>query len=420
MMDSKTFPFRLTAKDVKYELVNLKQLVFEVTDACNLRCQYCVFGEMYSGFDLRKSQFLPFKEARSVIDYLAELWNNNPNAASQSPLGVSFYGGEPLMNVTLIQQVVGYIRSLRIPKEISFSLTSNCVLLDRYMDFLVENDFFLLVSLDGDRQSDAYRVFHDGSPSFDRVFSNIKQLQSRYPDYFARNVQFNAVLHNRNDVPGILSFFKREFEKVPVVSELSTVGIREDQKAAFKKAFKSVQEDIDNAGNQEELRKEMKYDVPDTSELMYFFSTALGNVFDSYSDLLSPETDTPRMPTGTCVPFSRKLFVKVDGKILPCERIPHQFSAGTVEGERVNLDLQAVADQFNTYLDRIKPSCRECASMNHCKKCIYTIDGIETEKCDCDSFMDQSRAKWLEDYYKGYLFRHPTLYREFMEDVMTN
>ena len=217
-----------------------------------------------------------------------------------------------------------------------------------------------------------------------------------------------------------MAFFKREFEKVPVVSELSTAGIREDQKSAFKKTFKSVQEDIDKAENQEELMKEMKYDVPDTSELMYFFSTALGNVFDSYSDLLAPEIDTPRMPTGTCLPFSRKLFVKVDGKILPCERIPHRFSFGEAKDGKVNLDLQMVADQFNSYLDRIKPSCRVCASMNHCKRCLYSIDGIETDNCDCASFMDQSRANRQEEYYKNYLFRHPTLYREFMKDVMTD
>ena len=212
-MGSKPFPFRLTTTDVKYELVNLKQLVFEVTDACNLRCRYCVFGEMYSEFDQRKCQNLSFGDAKVVIDYLAGLWINNPSAAPQSSLEVSFYGGEPLMNVPLIQKIINYIRTLQIPKKIRYSLTSNCVLLNRYMDFLAENDFFLLISLDGDCQSDAYRVFHDGSSSFDRVFSNIKLLQSRYPDYFAKNVQFNAVLHNKNDVPGLWLFSKENSKK---------------------------------------------------------------------------------------------------------------------------------------------------------------------------------------------------------------
>ena len=38
----------ITADMVKEELANLKQLVFEVTDACNLRCKYCGYGELYS------------------------------------------------------------------------------------------------------------------------------------------------------------------------------------------------------------------------------------------------------------------------------------------------------------------------------------------------------------------------------------
>jgi len=39
------------AKDIRYNLINLKQLVFEVTDACNLRCKYCGYAEFYGGGD---------------------------------------------------------------------------------------------------------------------------------------------------------------------------------------------------------------------------------------------------------------------------------------------------------------------------------------------------------------------------------
>jgi predicted nucleic-acid-binding Zn-ribbon protein len=36
-----------------FALANLSQLVFEVTDACNLKCKYCGYGEFYNDYDSR-------------------------------------------------------------------------------------------------------------------------------------------------------------------------------------------------------------------------------------------------------------------------------------------------------------------------------------------------------------------------------
>lgn len=414
-MKSDCYSSRLTPEDIKYELINLKQLVFEVTDVCNLACKYCVFGEIYSGFDLRKSLYLPFAEAKAIIDYLADLWNHNASAAAKSPLFVSFYGGEPLANIALIKQIVDYVGALTVPKRIIFSITSNCVLLDRHMDYLVENNFHLLCSLDGDRASDTYRTFHDGRPSFDIVFNNLKLLQTTFPEYFKRNVQFNAVLHNLNSVSGVLRFFKTTFDKIPNISELNPYWIQKDQKRAFYKAFRSVQNDIDDSLSGEEILRTMGFDAPDAEALRNYFSTSLGNVFESYSELLEPDKETPGLPLGTCIPFARKLFLKADGKILQCERIPHVFSVGVVHDGVVDLDFQTVADRFNALLDKMDTTCSECLVKNRCQRCFYTIDSIETEHFVCDSFTDQSLQKMKESYYKEYLFHHPTLYREFLE-----
>jgi uncharacterized protein len=46
-----------------YQLANLKQLTFEVTDACNLRYRYYAYGEFYNDYDSRKGSTLNFIEA---------------------------------------------------------------------------------------------------------------------------------------------------------------------------------------------------------------------------------------------------------------------------------------------------------------------------------------------------------------------
>lgn len=85
-------------------------------------------------------------------------------------------------------------------------MTTNAVLLEQYMDFLVKNNFEILISLDGNKYNDSYRVFKNGNSSFDTVISNIDKLYSSYPAYFIQNVKFNSVLHNRNSVKDANTF----------------------------------------------------------------------------------------------------------------------------------------------------------------------------------------------------------------------
>ena len=142
------------------------------------------------------------------------------------------------MNMPFIEEAVKYIEDLGLSRKVFYSMTTNAMLLDRYMDYLVENDFHLLISLDGDKEGHGYRVDKSGNNSFDRVIRNVKQLQNRYPDYFRSNVNFNAVLHNRNSVQSIYRFIKSQFDKTPSISELNNSGIRPD--AGIRASSKSI------------------------------------------------------------------------------------------------------------------------------------------------------------------------------------
>lgn len=191
-------------------LANLPQLVFEVTDACNLKCKYCAYGEFYGDFDKREDKMLPVSKAIQLIDYLNQYWNSDQNTSAKSFMYVSFYGGEPLMNFSFIKEIVKYVETrLDCPRRIFlFSMTTNAILLHKYMDFLVEHDFRVLVSLDGNKKNDSYRVDHKGNGSFDRVVRNVDLLREKYPEFFEKNVNFNSVFHNRSTIEEVYSFFK--------------------------------------------------------------------------------------------------------------------------------------------------------------------------------------------------------------------
>ena len=46
-------------KDVENNLSELRNIVFEVTDACNLRCKYCGYSDLYEGYDKRENLNFP-------------------------------------------------------------------------------------------------------------------------------------------------------------------------------------------------------------------------------------------------------------------------------------------------------------------------------------------------------------------------
>ena len=168
----------LNGTDVKCQLANLKQITFEVTDACNLKCAYCGYGKFYNDYDQRENKMFPVEKAYRLLDYLNEFWNSNMNISSFRDVVISFYGGEPLLNMSLIQEIVKYVAKLKCPsRAFSFSMTTNAILLDKYMDFLANHKFRLLISLDGSAWNTAYRVDKAGSPAYERIVANVNLLR---------------------------------------------------------------------------------------------------------------------------------------------------------------------------------------------------------------------------------------------------
>jgi hypothetical protein len=76
------------------------------------------------------------------------------------------------MAFRLMQQIVDHLEHRFPPDTLIYSMTTNGALLDRYAEFLVEKKFELLISLDGNRENSAYRVFKNGKPTFDTAMAS--------------------------------------------------------------------------------------------------------------------------------------------------------------------------------------------------------------------------------------------------------
>lgn len=405
--------------DVKSALVNLKQVTFEVTDSCNLRCKYCGYGDLYFGYDKREAKYLEFGKVKMILDHLCAIWTDNPSNHAMPLTYISFYGGEPLMNMKVIRQTVDYIGKLDIRRKFVFSMTTNAVLLDRYMDYLAEHDFSLLISLDGDREAHSYRVTHNGQNSFDHVFRNIRRLQAEYPDYFRERVNFNAVLHNRSSVEGVNTFIKTEFGKLPTIGELNNSGIKPEKIKEFEATYRNKAESITSSEHYHEMVEEMFMRNPQTNDLLIYLHRYSDNVFRNYNELFVDTDKLSYVPTGTCIPFSKKMFVTVNGKILQCERIDHHFSVGQITDEGVRLDMKEIADRFNDYIGRLKKQCEVCCRAKSCIQCIYYVEEIaDSSSPVCKGYMDKEDFDNYSSYCLSHLKERPHLYKKLMTEVI--
>lgn len=409
----------ITSEYLKYCLINLKQLVFEVTDSCNLRCKYCAYANLYDGYDKRENLQFPYHKAKQIIDYLFNLWKENECVGNNTPITIGFYGGEPLLNISFIKQVIHYTKTLPpTGKKFFYNMTSNALLLDKYMDFLVENEIRLLISLDGDKEGHSYRIDATGKNSFDRVFTNTQLLKHKYPKYFESFVSFNSVLHNRNNVEEIYNFIKETFGKEPSISTLSTSGVRKENIKEFNETYQNVAGSIAKASNCEALINKLFIKSPQTGSLLEYIHYHTGNVFNNYNEIFFDKKQLPIPLTGTCIPFSKKMFVTVKGRILQCERINHEFSLGQITDTKVELNLEQAALQHNKYISKYKKQCTTCALKKFCTQCVYQINDIHETSTKCQNFCTQIEFEKYKDHCMQHLDKHPELYKRILTEAV--
>lgn len=422
--DSVEFVTNYEPDKIKANLANLNQLLIEVTDGCNLQCKYCGYGNLYENHDKRSSKKQQFSNVKLLIDNLKELWCSKYNISYNKDITIGFYGGEPLLNIPLIKEIIAYLESFTdIPVHFSYTMTTNSLLLDRYMDFLAEKEFRLLLSLDGDELGSSYRVDKQGKGSFKRVFSNIKLLQDTYPEYFDKYVNFNAVLHDRNSIESIYNFIKQNFGKVPKISELNTNGLSKEGEKELLHMFKDRFKSYNEASTTFKVLKEVQSENSAAISFHAFIRDYSGNYYNSYLDLF--DTDEHRLiPTGTCRPFEKKIYLTVNGKILPCEKIGQEHVLGKIENGVLTLDYEQVGAYYKDLYEKVIRNCKSCLSQKSCGQCIFLLkERNEREskegKFICPSYIGEKAADAYFTRFLTYAEEHPDMYEEIMKNIAT-
>lgn len=151
-----------------------QSITFQVTDDCNLACLYCYQGH-------KGKNRMSFETAKKFFDLVVsgeKGFKSYINPEKSPGLVVDFIGGEPFLEIELIDQICTYIMDKLIELDhpwamkTMFSICSNGVLYrdEKVQAFLRKwaNRLSFSVTIDGNKElHDSCRVFPDGGPSYD-------------------------------------------------------------------------------------------------------------------------------------------------------------------------------------------------------------------------------------------------------------
>lgn len=215
----------------------VKALCIHICHDCNLRCRYCFADE---GAYHSAREFMSEETAKKAIDFLIE------NSGARKVLEVDFFGGEPLMCLNTIKNVVYYAkeRAAAKGKKFLFTTTTNALLLDddaiSFFNAEMEN---VVLSLDGRKEvHDAIRKTVNGKGSFDAVIGHIKKfVQSRGDkSYYVRGTFTSKNLDFSNDVIFLAENGFDSISMEPVVTEIDDLAIKPEHLPAIKAEYDNL------------------------------------------------------------------------------------------------------------------------------------------------------------------------------------
>lgn len=388
----------ITGEDIELSVCNIPQVIFEVTSACNLRCEYCCYGNGYETFKNRTSGELSLETVKIVLDSLLAQMNSLNNTSTQTPFVISFYGGEPLLNIKIVKEIVEYSKGLHFPHRIlNYSMTTNATHLAKNIDFLRDNNFHLLVSLDGDRHANQHRKMADGRDSFDAVIENLLIVKNKYPDYF-KSIRYNAVFSNTSDIDEVLLFFRKTFDTVPTISVLH----EPDKSAIGYESIKNMIKPIDLPRTETTI-DEAIFQIPLHKRIADFLFKLTHNYYTSEIDILLEDYNA-HYATATCIPFAKRMFVSTNGNIFPCEKICRDIPFGRIIDGKMRIDYAELSNRHNYQTQEEKKQCALCYLQSCCNQCLHNFKNGR-----CRSFKSQKQFEEILSEIFSYMELHPEI-----------
>jgi uncharacterized protein len=377
----------LTCKTVSMANSTFKNITFIVTKDCQLACKYCyLVGK-------NTKEKMSWAVARQAIDYIighSEIFN-------EEAVVFDFIGGEPFLEIDLIDQICDYIKRSLFEKEhpwfnsYRFSFSTNGINYHEktVQNFVQKNRTHLSVgiTIDGTRaKHNLNRVYKSGKGSYADVVKNIPLWLKQFPDGATK------VTISSPDIPyikeSVIHLYSLEIKEVNINCVFEDVWEEKDDSLFEEQLILLADEIIDR-----EYYKEYKCS---------FFSENIGKPLDR------------RLQNQNWCGSGMMLAIDAAGNFYPCTRFA-QYSLREKEARIVGNIREGInANRLRPFLtlDRCTQSpveCIDCEVAGGCAWCQgenYDAAGTPTiyQRATAICKMHKARVR-ANNYYWNKLFR---------------
>lgn len=386
-----------------FNIIGVSQLTLIVTEECNLRCKYCVYSGEYHNNRIHSSNYMNKEIAEKAVNkYLECVKKDRRKNINKNPV-IGFFGGEPLLNFDLIKHVVEYSKNIYKGK-ISYTITTNATLLDKEkIDFLVKNQFSLIISLNGNKyENDRLRVYPNNNGTYNTILEKLKIIYNEYPIFFDSNVKISTIFDNGTNLFELRDFFKKNVwlsNKLIILSkviELHTNWYDRYSKEENKMYHLQLKELKDNFYNNLLSKNYSDIDIVSKKLFSIFYLNILNRAtnikMDNYKFDIQPFS-------GSCIPGT-KISVDYQGLLHMCEKVNNSVPIGNIEKW---IDYEKISNLLNKYNSYIGSKCINCPVQRLCTICYKDIININGN-CDfnqsnwCKLFIKEQRILFGEIY----------------------
>jgi uncharacterized protein len=176
-------------------------VILLLTEKCNLRCGYC-----YERFEYKASNSRQIDRIKNFFAVLARKYET---------INVSFFGGEPMLALHRIREVVAHNEKLNC--KFAYSLTSNGTMLTlaTLQELIDGNLVQFQITLDGWKKShDLSRHTKKGGGTFEVIYENLLSYRNAKGN-FTGIIRVNASPSNADDIGELAENIAADFERCP-------------------------------------------------------------------------------------------------------------------------------------------------------------------------------------------------------------
>lgn len=154
---------------------------------CNLRCKYCYAD---GGSYCQNRSLMSPQMAVHALEWAA-------CHTDKTLLNIIFFGGEPLLNMDAIEEVLCSQEIWSHQKKVSYAITTNGTMLSQRLFALFNNQINVTVSMDGPSKDDnQLRVFPDGTNAYETICRSLDSLEKKSKQHIRIRMTVADGYHN--------------------------------------------------------------------------------------------------------------------------------------------------------------------------------------------------------------------------------